>query len=220
MTFTRPWGGAEEWVGGFASQVDQSRPYSTREFLHLLGRELAEIASEDGVLTAAYKSRVPVFCPGITDSGIAVGIAGSRFEKKNNFQFDVVQDVLDMAQIAIRARVSGVINIGGGITKSFLRQTEMSAHIFKQQVHGHKYAIQFSADAPHPGGRSTAVAFDESVVYGKLGRGALTSFVNCDATIALPIVITALSQTAAKYMKGRRRPNFTFAGKDLIIDVP
>jgi len=47
--------------------------------LHLLGRELAEIAAEDGVLTAAYKSRVPVFCPGITDSGIAVGIAGSRF---------------------------------------------------------------------------------------------------------------------------------------------
>src|SRR5262249_56924361 len=70
---------AEEWVGGFASQLDQSRPYSTREFLHLLGRELAEIASEDGVLTAAYKSRVPVFCPGITESGIAVGIAGSRF---------------------------------------------------------------------------------------------------------------------------------------------
>jgi hypothetical protein len=33
-------------------------------------------------------------------------------------------------------------------------------------------------------------------------------------------VITALSQTAAKYMKGRRRFNFTFAGKDLIIDAP
>jgi deoxyhypusine synthase len=163
---------------------------------------------------------VPVFCPGITDSGIAVGIAGSRFEKKNNFQFDIVQDVLDMAQIAIRARVSGVINIGGGITKSFLRQTEMSAHIFKQQIHGHKYAIQIAADAPHPGGRSSAVAFDESLVYGKLGRGALTSYVNCDATIALPIIITALSQTAAKYMKGRRRPNFTFGGKDLIIEVP
>ena len=173
-----------------------------------------------GVLTAAYKSRVPVFCPGIMESGVAVGIGGSRFEKKNNFQFDIVQDVLDLTQIAIRARVSGVINLGGGITKSFMRQTEMSAHIFKQQIHGHKYAIQIAADAPHPGGRSSAVAFDESLVYGKLGRGALTAYVNCDATIALPVIITALSQTAAKYMKGRRRPNFTFGGKDLIIDVP
>jgi deoxyhypusine synthase len=211
---------AEEWVGGFASQLDQTRPYSTREFLHLLGRELAEIASEDGILTAAYKSRVPVFCPGISDSGVAVGIAGSRFEKKNNFQFDIEQDVLDMAQVAIRARVSGVIYIGGGITKNFIRQTEMSANIFHQQVHGHKYAIQFSADAPHPGGRSSAVSFDEPLVFGKLGRSALTAYVNCDATIALPIIITALSQTAAKYMKGRRRPTFTFGAKDLIIDVP
>src|ERR671930_853201 len=87
---------ANEWVGGFTNQLDQTRPYSTREFLHLLGRELAEIAAEDGVLTAAYKSRVPVFCPSIADSGISVGIAGSRFEKKNNFTFDLVQDVLDL----------------------------------------------------------------------------------------------------------------------------
>ncbi|MGZ5436894.1 MAG: deoxyhypusine synthase family protein [Pyrinomonadaceae bacterium] len=211
---------AEEWVGGFASQLDQSRPYSTREFLHLLGRELAEIAAEDGVLTAAYKSRVPVFCPGIGDSGIAVGIAGSRFEKKNNFTFDLVQDVLDLTQIALRARVSGLISLGGGISKSFGKQSEMAAHIFKQQVLGHKYAIQIAADSPHPGGRSTAVVFNEQEIYGKLARNALTAYVNCDATIALPIIITALSQTAAKYMKGRRRPNFTFAGKDLMIDVP
>jgi deoxyhypusine synthase len=149
-----------------------------------------------------------------------VGIAGARFEKKNSFQFDIVQDVLDLAQIATRARVSGVINLGGGITKSFIRQTEMSAHIFKQQVHGHKYAIQIAADAPHPGGRSSAVAFDESLVFGKLGRGALTAYVNCDATIALPIIITALSQTAAKFMKGRRRPNFIFSGRDLMVEVP
>jgi deoxyhypusine synthase len=55
------------------------------------------------------------------------------------------------------------------------------------------------------------------LIYGKLARGAHTAYVNCDATIALPILITALSQTAAKYMKGRKRPNFTF-GRELIIE--
>src|SRR2546423_5982431 len=88
---------ADEWVGGFTNQLDQTRPYSTREFLHLLGRELAEIATEDGVLTSAYKARVPIFCPAIADSSIAVGIAAARFEKKNNFQFDLAQDILDLA---------------------------------------------------------------------------------------------------------------------------
>jgi hypothetical protein len=72
---------AKEWIAGFTNQLDQSRAYSPREFLHLLGRELAEIASEDGVLTSAYKARVPIFCPAIADSGLAVGIAGGRFER-------------------------------------------------------------------------------------------------------------------------------------------
>ncbi|HYE64787.1 MAG TPA: deoxyhypusine synthase family protein [Pyrinomonadaceae bacterium] len=157
---------ADEWVGGFTNQLDQSRPYSTREFLHLLGRELAEIATEDGVLTSAYKARVPIFCPAIADSAISVGIAANRFEKKTNFQFDVIQDVLDLTQIAARARVSGVINLGGGTTKSFIQQTEVSTSIVKVPARGHKYAIQVATDAPHPGGRSSAVSFDESLIYG------------------------------------------------------
>ena len=34
---------AKEWIGGFTNQLDQTRSYSPREFLHLLGRELAEM---------------------------------------------------------------------------------------------------------------------------------------------------------------------------------
>ena len=122
--------------------------------------------------------------------------------------------------MAARARVSGVINLGGGTTKSFIQQTEISTNIVKIPSRGHKYAIQISTDAPHPGGRSNAVSFDEGLIYGKLARGAHTAYVNCDATIALPILVTALSQTAAKYMKGRKRPNFIFTGRDLTIEVP
>ena len=210
---------AKEWIGGFTNQLDQTRSYSPREFLHLLGRELAEIASEDGVLTSAYKARVPIFCPAIADSGLAVGIAGGRFEKKNNFMFDVIQDVLDMMNVMAHARISGIINLGGGTTKSFIQQATLSSFLQKEHHHGHKYAIQISTDAPHPGGRSNAVSFDEGLVYGKLARGAHTAYVPCDATIALPILITSLSQTAAKYMKGRKKPNLTFA-RELIVEAP
>ena len=59
-----------------------------------------------------------------------------------------------------------------------------------------------------------------NLVFGKLQRGAATAYVSCDPTIALPILVTALSQTAAKYMKGRKRPTFTFMGKDLTVEVP
>lgn len=212
---------AGEWVAtSFVNQLDQSRPYSTRELLHLMGRELSEISTEDGILTAAYKSRAPIFCPDITDSLITVGIANSRFEKKNNFYFDLAQDVLDMMQIAAKARVSGVINLEGGVARSFIRQAEYSTEILKTPARGHKYAIQISGDANLPiGGRSSSTANEESLIYGKLARGANTAYVNCDSTIAVPILVTSLSQTAAKYMKGRKRPNFIFNGRELTVEV-
>ena len=48
-------------LAALASQLDHSHAYSTREFF-LLGRELSEIATEDGILTSAFKSRVPIIC--------------------------------------------------------------------------------------------------------------------------------------------------------------
>ena len=57
-------------------------------------------------------------------------------------------------------------------------------------------------------------------IFGKLLQGATTAYVPSDPSIALPMIITALSQTAAKFMKGRKRPTFSFSGKDLTIDVP
>jgi deoxyhypusine synthase len=211
---------ANEWVGGFTNQLDQTRAYSTREFLHLLGRELAEIATDDGILTSAYKARIPVFCPTISDSSITVGIAGARFEKKNSFCFDLAQDTLDLMQIGARSRVTGVINLGGGTSRSYVQQMESASEIIKTPARGHKYAIQISTEQSAHGGRTSPNNDDESLVFGKLQRGAATAYVNCDPTIALPILVTALSQTAAKYMKGRKRPNFTFMGKDLTVEVP
>ncbi|HEV2762029.1 MAG TPA: deoxyhypusine synthase family protein, partial [Pyrinomonadaceae bacterium] len=131
------------------------------------------------------------------------------------------QDVLDMTQIAARARVTGVLNIGGGASRSFIQQMEVATNIVKTPARGHKYAIQIATDAPHPGGRSTSATHnDDSLIFGKLSRGATSAYVNCDATIALPILVTSLSQTAAKYMKGRKRPSFTFSGRDLSVEVP
>lgn len=209
---------AEEWVGQSVNQLDQTRGYSTRELFHLLGRELAEIASEDGVLTSAFKARVPVFCPDVTNSSVALGIAAARFEKKNNFVFDLSQDVLDMMQIAARARVTGVVNLGGGVARNFVRQTEISPYILKAEPRGHKYAVSISTDMINDDG-DAATAPEDDLLHGKLTRGANTANVNCDTTIALPILVTALSQTAAKYMKGRKRPNFVFVGKDMTVEV-
>ena len=207
---------ADEWVGNFANTVDHSRAYSTREFLHLLGRELAEIATEDGILTSAYKAKVPVFCPGVADSAIAIGIASSRINRKNPFQFDIIQDVVEASQTIARSVNTAVVLFGGGSPRNFLHQTEVTASIIKQSLRGHKYALQVGLDLP-AGSTTSGRTFEEAKTWGRVAKDAKTISVLCDPTIAMPMLVTALSQTGTKALKQRRRPQFGF-GRELSVN--
>ncbi|HMO81768.1 MAG TPA: deoxyhypusine synthase family protein [Pyrinomonadaceae bacterium] len=211
---------ADEWIGSVINQLETTRAYSVREFLHLTGRELAEIAHEDGIMTAAYKARIPVFCPDILNSELAVGIARAKFDKKLHLTFDTTQDTLEMMQIGQKTRNSGVITLGSMSSQSILNVNEIASYITRSKARGHKYAISITTDAIPLSSRTPSFAGSHTEIFGKLQKGATTAYVPCDPSIALPMIITALSQTAAKFMKGRKRPNFTFSGKDMTIDVP
>jgi deoxyhypusine synthase len=211
---------ADEWIGSVINQLDLTRSYSTREFLHLMGRELAEIAHEDGIMTAAFKSRIPVFCPDLVGTELSIGIARARFEKKSQLMFDTTQDTMDMMQIAQKTRNSGIITLGSHCSQNMVNLAETSSYITRTTTRGHKYAISITTDSVPLDIRTPSFAGNHTALFGKLLRGATTAYVPTDPSIALPMIITALSQTAAKFMKGRKRPSFSFSGKDLTIDVP
>lgn len=211
---------ADEWIGSVINQLDMTRPYSVREFLHLLGRELAEIAHEDGILTAAFKSRIPVFCPDILEGPISVGIARARFEKKIQFTFDITQDTMEMMHIAQRTRNSGILTFGSVCSQNMVNMAEVSSYITRTTPRGHKYAVSVTTDSSPLDIRTPSFGGNHTSVFGKLLKNAITAYVPCDPSIALPLLVTALSQTAAKYMKGRKRPTFSFSGKDLGVDIP
>ncbi|MBE7516217.1 MAG: deoxyhypusine synthase family protein [Chloracidobacterium sp.] len=211
---------ADEWIGSVVNQLDLTHTYSIREFLHLMGRELSEIAHEDGLLTSSYKARIPVFCPDLPGSQMAIGLARIKFEKKINISFDLTQDTLEMMQIAQKTRNSGIITLGSTGSQSMVNVAEISSYITRTNVRGHKYAISISTDSAPLDMRTPSYGGNHTSQFGKLGKGATTAYVPCDPSIALPMIITALSQTAAKFMKGRKRPNFSFGGRELVIDVP
>ncbi len=211
---------ADEWIGSVINQLDLTRSYSVREFLHLMGRELSEIAHEDGILTSAFKSRIPVYCPDLGGSELSVGIARAKFEKKISIAFDTTQDTMEMMQIAQKTRNSGIITLGSTNSQNMVNVAEMSSYITRTNLRGHKYAISIATDGCSLDIRTPSYGGNHTSVFGKLLRGATTAYVPCDPSIALPMIITALSQTAAKFMKGRKRPTFSFAGKELVIDVP
>jgi len=204
-------------IGRFAATLDQSRPYTTREFLNLLGKELSKRSKEDGIVTAAYKAGVPLYCPAIGDSSIGIGIAENRHLGKNRFTFDVIGDVLETAQLAGDAPSSGVVYFGGGTPKNFVQQSEVTATFIRRSVEGHKYAIQVITDAPQWGGLS-GCTFEEAQSWGKIAPDAGMATVHCDSTIAMPFLITALSENGGLIRK-RKKPVFEM-GRELKFKFP
>lgn len=211
---------ADEWIGSVINQLELARPYSVREFLHLVGRELAEIAHEDGVLTSAFKARVPVYCPDLPATPLSVGINRCKFEKKVPFTLDVSQDSMEMMQISQKTRNSGVITLGSLAGQKMINTTEMSAYITHSTARGHKYAISVNTDAVPLDIRTPSIASTHTEAFGMLMKNAVTAFVPSDPSIVLPMLVTALSQTAAKFIKSRKHPQFTLIGKELGIDIP
>ena len=193
-------------LGRFASTLDQSRPYTTREFLYLLGKEMSRGAKEDGIITAAYKARIPLYCPAVGDSSIGIGIAENRYLGKNRLTFDVIGDVLETARLAGESPSTGVLYFGGGTPKNFIQQSEVTATFIRQAHNGHQYAVQVITDAPHWGGLS-GCTFEEAQSWGKIAPDASLATVHCDSTIALPILVTALSENPTLIRK-RKKPVF------------
>jgi len=205
---------SEEFAISFTNALEQDRAYTTREFFFLLGKELSTQGKGNGILTAAAKTNLPIYCPALGDSVFGTALAAARVKDGNQLHLDIVKDVVEMIQIA-SARPSGVIFIGGGTPKNFIQQAELCGHIFDKELEGHKYAIQITTDSPHWGGLS-GCTFDEARSWRKVSPNAKTVTINCDATIALPIVVSALSEASADAVKNRKRPTFLLE-KDLTI---
>jgi deoxyhypusine synthase len=194
------------WVGTFAASLDQSRPYTTREFLYLLGTELGKDCAEDGIVSAAARHGVPLFCPAIADSSIGIGVAESRHRGENLLMFDMMGDVLEITNIVGDSPATGVIYFGGGTPKNYVQQTEVVAMLMNKDKTGHRYGVQVVTDAPHWGGLS-GCTFEESQSWGKLAKGASMVNCHCDSTIAMPLLVQALAEQK-DLLAARRPPRF------------
>ena len=205
------------WIGSFAARLDQTRPYTTREFLYRLGLEVGRDCSEDGIVTAAAKCGVPLFCPAIGDSSIGIGVAESRHRGENRLMFDMMADVLEITNAVADSKATGVIYFGGGTPKNYTQQSEVVAILMNRGKEGHRYGVQVVTDAPHWGGLS-GCTLAESQSWGKIAKGARMVDCHCDSTIAMPLLVSALAEQR-ELLANRRPPSFDM-GRTLKIRLP
>ncbi len=208
-----------EMIADFILTLDEKHNYSSREFLKLFGEYLSG-KKINGIVTAAAKSGVPVFCPAIADSpyGDAALIAES---KGFHLAIDAIKDYVEFMEMGERVKETAVIYIGGGVPKDFIQLFAVTGDLLYEDrtvpgrkkgmnrkgtgqtetYYPHKYAIQITTDSPQWGGLS-GCTFQEAVSWGKENpKGGLVQCY-CDATIALPIISQAIAERVEKPRKG------------------
>jgi deoxyhypusine synthase len=206
----------DEWIADFASALEE-RPYTSREFLYKLGEHLWRETAQDGILTAAYRAKLPIFCPAIADSSIGMGLSQARHKKPRAGQLDVIGDIIESANIVIRRPQTASIVFGGGTPKNFINQASVQAEFYDDRVGGHRFALQIVTDVPQYGGASGST-LDEAKSWGKLAADAEQVTVHADATIVTPLLVTALTTTSAGRARARRRPQFDPGSRVMTID--
>lgn len=186
----------------------EPRPHTTREFFYRWGGYLATRTSTDGILTTAYRRRVPIYVPAVADSSYGIALAALT-RNDGFFQFDVIRDAHETALIASENSPSGAVYFCGGTPKNFIQQSHVTAELLHQRPSGHRFAIQVTADAPHWGGLS-GCTIEESISWGKVTADAEAVNVHADATIALPLLASALLASEGERAARRQRPVFPF----------
>jgi deoxyhypusine synthase len=206
----------DEWIANFTRTLDP-RPYTSREFLYLLGEHLWNQTGEDGILTAAYKANVPIFCPAIADSSIGMGVSQARHKDKSAGQLDVVGDIIESSNLVIHLRRTASVVLGGGTPKNFINQACVQAEFFSAGLEGHAYAVQIVTDVPHFGGASGST-LNEAQSWGKVAADAAHVTVNTDATVALPLLVSALATSTQNVLNVRTFPTFDVSGQVITIN--
>jgi deoxyhypusine synthase len=205
----------DNWIADFAATLEK-RPYTTREFLYLLGGHLWNTTKREGILTAAYRAKVPIFCPAIADSSIGMGLSQARQKTPGTGHIDIIGDIVESANLVIRRPRTASVVLGGGTPKNFINQASVQAEFYSDQVGGHRYALQIVTDVPHFGGASGS-SLEEAQSWGKLATDSVRVSVQADATIALPILATALATSSASLAATRVKPEFTLE-KTMTVD--
>jgi len=146
-----------------------------------------KINNPESVYYWAAKNDIPVFCPAITDGSIGDMLFFYSY-KKENFVVDIVGDIRKVNTIALKAKKSGVVILGGGIVKHHI----LNANLMRN---GADFAVFVNTGQEYDGSDAGAKP-TEALSWGKLKWNSSFVKVYAEVTLVFPIIV---AESFAKY---------------------
>ena len=158
--------------------------WSTKEIIWEFGKQLEkEKNCTDSIIYWAWKNKIPIYVPGITD-----GAFGSQiwmyYQEHRDFTIDLLRDEQELSDIIFEEKKSGALIIGGGISKHHTLW-------WNQFKGGLDYVVYITTAVEYDGSLSGAKT-REAISWGKVKEKANNVTIDGDATVLLPLMISAL----------------------------
>lgn len=181
------------------------RAYSSREFIHEMGRYLTQHSRKHGSLVQrAYEHGVPIFCPAFSDCSAGFGLVAHQVaHPEAHVSIDSVKDFRELTDIKVKCGDSGLLIIGGGVPKNFIQDTVVCAEILGHGVPTHKYAVQVTVADVRDGACSSST-LKEAQSWGKVDT-AHEQMVYAEATTVVPLIASYAYHQRAWEQRPRRR---------------
>ena len=169
----------------------EPKAYSSRAFSREMGKYLVEHGKkENSLVKLAYEHDVPIFCPAFTDSSAGFGLVKHQVDSmkagKPYLTIDSIADFRELTDIKIKAGVTGLLMIGGGVPKNFVQDTVVCAEILGHDVEVHKYAVQITVADVRDGACSSST-LQEAASWGKVNTG-IEQMVFAEAGSVVPLL--------------------------------
>lgn len=158
----------------------QKAEWTPSELAEEFGKKLKD---KNSILYWAAKNKTPIFSPGIVDGAFGTNL--TFFASRNSsFKLDELKDQNKLAELAFKTKKSGALIIGGGVSKHHTLW-------WSQFAGGLDYAVSVTTAVEYDGSLSGA-RLREAVSWGKVAPKARYVTVDGDATVLLPIIISAV----------------------------
>ena len=128
----------------------------------------------------AWKNKIPIHCPAITDGAIGDNIYFFKY-KHEDFIVDVAEDVKRFNDLTFGLKKSGVLILGSGIVKHHILNANMLRN-------GADYSVYINTAQEFDGSDAGALP-EEAISWGKILPDAEAIKVYGDATILFPILV-------------------------------
>lgn len=187
---------------------------STADLSYRLGENAYHHSSfpDKSFMVSAFKNEVPVYIPSLTDSSIGMNMIPLLFESSLP-PINLLSDISESAAILWKSKISGGLELGGGVPKNFFQQTGPTLYqILKIKEGGHDYVIQLTDARPDTGGLSGAT-IQEGKSWGKIKTSHTGNvIVYGDSSVYFPILCSYILSECKP-----RKPKRLYHWKDKFV---